>query len=64
MTWALSITDGGMHRGLLFFAFILFASVPVSASAQDHQDRVRGMAGVYEMSNADRDKICPVSFRG
>ena len=52
-----------MHRGLMLFAFILLASVPVSASAQDQQDRVRGMAGVYEMSNADRDKICPVTLR-
>ena len=46
---------------VLFFAFIVFASVRVSVSAQDQQDRVRGMAGVYEMSNADRDKICPVT---
>ena len=50
-----------MPRGFLFLALLLVASAP--AAAQSQQDAIRGVAGVWEISNADRDKICAITLK-
>ncbi len=50
-------------RALLFISALLI--IPGSAFAQTAQpsDAAKEMAGTWEMSNADRDKICMITFK-
>lgn len=52
-----------MQRGLVFPALLFVALAPPMAAAQTQQDAIRGMAGVWEISNADRDRICAVTLK-
>ena len=52
-----------MQRGLVFLALLLTTLTPAPSAAQTQADAIRGVAGVWEISNADRDKICPVTLR-
>ena len=58
-----STTDSVMQRGFAFLALLLIGLWPAPSVAQTQADAVRGVAGVWEISNADRDKICPVTLR-
>ena len=45
------------------FALLLFVCVGANAFAQSLNEQAKAMLGMWEFSNADRDKTCPVTFR-
>jgi Protease inhibitor Inh len=53
-----------MPRRVLFalFAGILSAAAPAAAQAPAASDAAKEMVGAWEISNAARDKTCPVTF--
>lgn len=53
-----------MHRAA-FLGLVLLASLSVGASAQSPgpSDAAKGMAGAWEFTNADRDKVCTLTLR-
>src|SRR5215510_295426 len=59
--------SGGDHM-LRLARFVLIALVPLSLSAAHAQapapsDAAKGMVGAWEISNAARDKTCPLTFK-
>src|SRR5262249_5277226 len=61
---AAQVRKVGMRRCLLVFAFAL-AGLPgaVAQTAAPPSDAVNSMLGGWEMSNADRDKTCIITFK-
>ena len=49
-------------RTLAAVAMIAIPAVAVAQSAAELSDDIKAMAGTWEMANADRDKLCQVTF--
>ena len=52
-----------MHRSPLVFLFIVFLTASASAQPTTLGDSAKAMLGAWEFSNAERTKICAVTFK-
>ncbi len=53
-----------MHRGAVLGLILLAAGcAPAAAQTPEVNEAARAFAGVWEFTNADRDKVCTVTFR-
>jgi hypothetical protein len=53
-----------MHRGaVLGLALLAACCPPAAAQAPEANEAAKAFAGVWEFTNADRDKVCTVTFR-
>jgi hypothetical protein len=60
------MTEKGMIRPLVAIAMLLAAAAPVAAQKAPPPalgEAAKAVLGTWEFSNADRDKICTVTFR-
>jgi hypothetical protein len=52
-----------MHRGALLIFLLVASGGEIAAQAPPPSDAAKAMAGTWEFTNADRDKLCSLTLR-